>query len=169
MEQIGYAPRACLERTVKRTAEVTLEPRRHQDRAVAVGHAGRESIRTVDGAARLAELLQQRSGSSASHAQRSARAVDDALADRFRYRLVTAIIGTARPHQPFRHTGGAPILGLPVAYIPPEPSSSPPAPDRRETGTHYTPKSLYRSHIVAETLTPIAYVGPAQGTSRADW
>lgn len=40
--------------------------------------------------------------------------------------------------------------------------------DRRETGTHYTPKPLTEA-IVAETLTPIVYVGPADGTPRADW
>jgi hypothetical protein len=40
--------------------------------------------------------------------------------------------------------------------------------DRRETGTHYTPKSLTEA-IVAETLTPIAYVGPAEGTPRENW
>jgi hypothetical protein len=34
--------------------------------------------------------------------------------------------------------------------------------DRRETGTHYTPKSLTEA-IVTETLTPIAYVGPGRG------
>src|SRR6218665_792490 len=52
----------------------------------------------------------------------------------------------------------------------PTPSSptAPPGPARRETGTHYTPKSLTEA-IVTETLTPIAYVGPAQGTPRADW
>ena len=40
--------------------------------------------------------------------------------------------------------------------------------DRRETGTHYTPKSLTEA-IVTETLTPIAYVGPAEGTPREQW
>ncbi|MEW7984002.1 MAG: DNA methyltransferase [Candidatus Sedimenticola endophacoides] len=40
--------------------------------------------------------------------------------------------------------------------------------DRRETGTHYTPKSLTEA-IVTETLTPITYVGPAEGTPREQW
>lgn len=40
--------------------------------------------------------------------------------------------------------------------------------DRRETGTHYTPKSLTET-IVTETLTPIVYVGPAEGLPRAEW
>src|SRR5690606_36932300 len=40
--------------------------------------------------------------------------------------------------------------------------------DRRESGTHYTPKSLTEK-IVAETLTPVAYRGPAEGKAPEDW
>ena len=40
--------------------------------------------------------------------------------------------------------------------------------DRRETGTHYTPKSLTES-IVTTTLEPIVYVGPAEGRIREEW
>jgi len=40
--------------------------------------------------------------------------------------------------------------------------------DRRETGTHYTPKSLTES-IVGTTLEPVAYIGPAEGKPREEW
>ena len=40
--------------------------------------------------------------------------------------------------------------------------------DRRETGTHYTPKSLTES-IVETTLEPVAYIGPAEGKPREEW
>ncbi len=40
--------------------------------------------------------------------------------------------------------------------------------DRRETGTHYTPKSLTES-IVTTTLEPVVYVGPAEGKPREEW
>ena len=40
--------------------------------------------------------------------------------------------------------------------------------DRRETGTHYTPKFLTES-IVETTLEPVAYVGPAEGNPRDEW
>jgi hypothetical protein len=40
--------------------------------------------------------------------------------------------------------------------------------DRRETGTHYTPKSLTEG-IVETTLEPLAYVGPAEGTPSEEW
>jgi hypothetical protein len=41
-------------------------------------------------------------------------------------------------------------------------------PERRQTGTHYTPKSL-TEQIVTETLKPLVYVGPAEGKPRAAW
>jgi len=40
--------------------------------------------------------------------------------------------------------------------------------DRRETGTHYTPKSLTES-IVETALEPVAYVGPDEGKPRDQW
>jgi Eco57I restriction-modification methylase len=40
--------------------------------------------------------------------------------------------------------------------------------DRRETGTHYTAKSLTES-IVEKTLEPLAYDGPAEGKPREGW
>jgi hypothetical protein len=40
--------------------------------------------------------------------------------------------------------------------------------DRRETGTHYTPKSLTEA-IVKETLEPVVYIGPAEGKPRNEW
>lgn len=40
--------------------------------------------------------------------------------------------------------------------------------NRRETGTHYTPKSLTET-IVSTTLEPIVYIGPAEGKSREEW
>jgi hypothetical protein len=41
-------------------------------------------------------------------------------------------------------------------------------PERRQTGTHYTPKSL-TEQIVTETLEPLAYIGPAEGRQRDEW
>ncbi|MBU6432757.1 MAG: ATP phosphoribosyltransferase regulatory subunit, partial [Nitrospirae bacterium] len=41
-------------------------------------------------------------------------------------------------------------------------------PERRQTGTHYTPKPLTEK-IVAETLEPLVYVGPAEGKPPEEW
>ena len=167
VEQIGYVYEGLLERTVKRTTEVTLEldgTKNAQSPWVTLAEL--ESAR-LDGADRLAELLQQRSGSSASRVRNDlSRPVDDALADR----VLTACHGdtTLRDRiKPFGHLVRTDPWGYPLVY-PAGAFIVTTGSDRRETGTHYTPKSLTEA-IVAETLTPIAYIGPAEGTPRADW
>jgi hypothetical protein len=167
VEQIGYVYEGLLERTVKRTAEVTLElnaTKSAQSPWVTLPEL--ESAR-LDGAERLAVLLQQRSGSSASRVRNDlARPVDDALADR----VLTACHGDTSLRdriKPFANLVRTDPWGYPLVY-PAGAFIVTTGSDRRETGTHYTPKSLTEA-IVAETLTPIAYVGPAQGTPRADW
>lgn len=167
VEQIGYVYEGLLERTVKRTAEVTLElDATKSAQSPWVTLAELESAR-LDGAERLAELLQERSGSSASRVRKDLnRAVDDALADR----VLTACHGDTALRdriKPFGHLVRTDPWGYPLVY-PAGAFIVTTGSDRRETGTHYTPKSLTEA-IVAETLTPIAYVGPAQGMPRAEW
>lgn len=167
VEQIGYVYEGLLERTVKRTAEVTLElDATKSSRSPWVTLAELESAR-LDGSARLAELLQQRSGTSASRVRNDlARAVDDALAER----MLTACHGDTALRdriKPFGHLVRTDPWGYPLVY-PADAFIVTTGSDRRETGTHYTPKPLTEA-IVAETLTPIAYVGPAQGAPRSDW
>lgn len=167
VEQIGYVYEGLLERTVKRTAEVTLElDATKSAQSPWVTLAELESAR-LDGAERLAELLRERSGSSASRVRNDLnRVVDDALADR----VLTACHGNTALRdriKPFGHLVRTDPWGYPLVY-PAGAFIVTTGSDRRETGTHYTPKSLTEA-IVAETLTPVAYVGPAQGTPRADW
>ena len=83
VEQIGYVYEGLLERTVKRTDAVTLELGGTKNaKAPWVKLADLESAR-LDGAERLAELLQERSGSSVSRVRNDlAKPVDDTLADR---------------------------------------------------------------------------------------
>ena len=167
VEQIGYVYEGLLERTVKRTAEVTLElDATKSAQSPWITLAERESAR-LDGADRLTELLQQRSGSSAGRVRNDlARPVDDSLADR----VLTACHGDTALRdriKPFGHMVRTDPWGYPLVF-PAGAFIVTTGSDRRETGTHYTPKSLTEA-IVAETLTPIAYVGPTQGTPRADW
>ena len=167
VEQIGYVYEGLLERTVKRTDEVTLElDATKSAKTPWVKLAELDSAR-LDGAARLAELLQERSGSSASRVRNDlAQAVDDTLADR----LLTACQGDTKLRdrvKPYAHLLRTDPWGYPLVY-PAGAFIVTTGSDRRETGTHYTPKSLTEA-IVAETLTPVAYVGPAEGTPREQW
>jgi hypothetical protein len=167
VEQIGYVYEGLLERTVKRINEVTLElDTTKSAKTPWVKLAELDSAR-LDGAARLAELLQERSGSSASRVRNDlAKPVDDTLADR----LLTACQGDTKLRdrvKPYAHLLRTDPWGYPLVY-PAGAFIVTTGSDRRETGTHYTPKSLTEA-IVAETLTPVAYVGPAEGTPREQW
>lgn len=167
VEQIGYVYEGLLERTVKRTDEVTLELGATKSAKTPwVKLAELDSAR-LDGAERLAELLQERSGSSASRVRNDlAKPVDDALADR----LLTACLGDTKLRdrvKPYAHLLRTDPWGYPLVY-PTGAFIVTTGSDRRETGTHYTPKSLTEA-IVTETLTPVAYVGPAEGTPRDQW
>ena len=167
VEQIGYVYEGLLERTVKRTDEVTLElDATKSAKTPWIKLAELDSAR-LDGAARLAELLQERSGSSASRVRNDlAKPVDDTLADR----LLTACQGDTKLRdrvKPYAHLLRTDPWGYPLVY-PAGAFIVTTGSDRRETGTHYTPKSLTEA-IVAETLTPVAYVGPAEGTPRDQW
>lgn len=167
VEQIGYVYEGLLERTVKRTDEVTLElDATKSAKTPWVKLAELDSAR-LDGVARLAELLQERSGSSASRVRNDlAKPVDDTLADR----LLTACQGDTKLRdrvKPYAHLLRTDPWGYPLVY-PAGAFIVTTGSDRRETGTHYTPKSLTEA-IVAETLTPVAYVGPAEGTPREQW
>ena len=167
VEQIGYVYEGLLERTVKRTDEVTLElDATKSAKTPWIKLAELDSAR-LDGAARLAELLQERSGSSASRVRNDlVKAVDDTLADR----LLTACQGDTKLRdrvKPYAHLLRTDPWGYPLVY-PAGAFIVTTGSDRRETGTHYTPKSLTEA-IVTETLTPVAYVGPAEGTPRDQW
>ncbi|GAB1057499.1 MAG: hypothetical protein WAqPseu_41030 [Shewanella algae] len=167
VEQIGYVYEGLLERTVKRTDEVTLElDATKSAKTPWIKLAELDSAR-LDGIEQLAELLKERSGSSASRVRNDlAKPVDDTLADR----LLTACLGDTKLRdrvKPYAHLLRTDPWGYPLVY-PAGAFLVTTGSDRRETGTHYTPKSLTEA-IVTETLTPVAYIGPAEGTPREQW
>jgi hypothetical protein len=172
VEQIGYVYEGLLERTVKRTDEATLELDATKSAKTPWVKLAELDSAQLDGASpqgssRLAELLQERSGISASRVRNDlSKIVDDTLADR----LLTACQGDTKLRdrvKPYAHLLRTDPWGYPLVY-PTGTFIVTTGSDRRETGTHYTPKSLTEA-IVAATLTPLAYVGPAEGTPRDKW
>ena len=167
VEQIGYVYEGLLERTVRRVKDVTLELEssgKAKDPRVTLGDV--EDAR-LNGESSLIEFLKARSGKSESAIRKALdREVDESLAAR----LLTACQGDEEMRNnilylahllrtdpwgyPLVHAKGAFVVVLGT--------------DRRDSGTHYTPKSLTES-IVKETLEPIAYRGPAEGKERDDW
>ncbi|MFD2237834.1 Eco57I restriction-modification methylase domain-containing protein [Aureimonas populi] len=167
VEQIGHVYEGLLERTVKRVEDVTLEldsSAKAKNPRVTLGEL--ESAR-LDGMARVADLLKERSERSESAIRNAlGRAADDRLAARLltvcrgnpdlRDRLLpfASLLRTDPWGYPLVHHSGAFVVVLGA--------------DRRESGTHYTPKSLTEK-IVEETLTPVAYRGPAEGKAPEEW
>lgn len=152
VEQIGHVYEGLLERTVKRVDDVTLEldsGAKAKSPRVTLGEM--ESAR-LDGPAKVAELLRERSERSESAIR---NALDRAADDRLSARLLTVCrgdVGLRDRILPYAHLlrtdpWGYPLVHHKGAFVVVLGA------DRRESGTHYTPKSLTEK-IVAETLTP---------------
>ncbi|WP_206526923.1 Eco57I restriction-modification methylase domain-containing protein, partial [Paragemmobacter kunshanensis] len=167
VEQIGHVYEGLLERTVKRVDDVTLEldsGAKAKSPRVTLGEM--ESAR-LDGSAKVAELLKERSERSESAIR---NALERSADDRLAARLLTVCRGDVGlrdrilPYAPLLRTDpwGYPLVHHRGAFVVVLGA------DRRESGTHYTPKSLTEK-IVAETLTPVAYSGPAEGKAPEEW
>ncbi|AUG01750.1 ATP phosphoribosyltransferase regulatory subunit [Pseudomonas sp. 09C 129] len=169
VEQIGYVYEGLLERTVGRTERVTV--------ALAGGKGAKKTLYALE----ELEALHQRGGEVLAEALSGAdaikrgggailkdleRSVDAVQANR----LLTACAGDEGLRDralPFLNLLCTDSWGYPLIY----PSGAfivTTGSDRRETGAHYTPKSLTEA-IVAETLTPVVYVGPAEGFPLERW
>ena len=167
IEQIGYVYEGLLERTVVRARKVTLDLQATKNAKTPWATLDELESAAAEGEAAVQALLRERTGSSASRVQNDlAKGIDDAAADR----LLTACHGNQylrdriRPYLYFLRLDR---WGYPLVY--PEGTYMVTAgTGRRETGTHYTPKSLTQA-IVKETMEPLVYVGPVEGKSRAEW
>ncbi|EIU5250551.1 TPA: hypothetical protein L4623_005797 [Pseudomonas aeruginosa] len=169
VEQIGYVYEGLLERTVARTTRVTVE--------LSAGKGAKKTLYGLDDLEALHRhsvdaLADELSGPDATKRSASAirrdleRAVDAEEANR----LLTACGGDETLRErvlPFFHLLRTDPWGYPLVY-PEGAFIVTTGSDRRETGTHYTPKSLTEA-IVTETLTPIVYVGPAEGLPHSEW
>lgn len=167
VEQIGYVYEGLLERTVKRTDEVTLELDATKSAKMPWVKLGELESAKLDGVDRLAKLLMERTGSSASRVRNDlAKTVDDILADK----LLTACQGDTilrNRIKTYAHLLRTDPWGYPLVY-PKGAFIVTTGSDRRETGAHYTPKSQTEA-IVVETLTPVIYIGPSEGKPKVDW
>jgi hypothetical protein len=167
VEQIGYVYEGLLERTVVRAKEVTLD----LDATKNAKNPWVSLLELDDAAAKghevVEELLTERTGSSANRVRNDLdKTVDEESADK----LLTACHADQSLRdriRPYFHLLRTDRWGYPLVY-PKGTFMVRIGADRRETGTHYTPKSLTEV-IVKETLEPIVYVGPAEGRLRKDW
>jgi hypothetical protein len=167
IEQIGYVYEGLLERTVVRAEEVILD-------LAATKNAKNPWVSLPEledtiskGRAAVEALLEERTGSSRSRVRNDLnRVVDEQSGDK----LLTACHADRSLRdrlKPFFHFLRTDRWGYPLVY-PKEAFMVIGGPDRRETGTHYTPKS-FTEVIVENTLEPLVYSGPSEGMERGEW
>ena len=167
VEQIGYVYEGLLEHTVVRISEPTLGLRGSQKAPNPNVRLSELESARVDGETVLVKLLEERTGRSASALRNDLRREVDAETVG---RLLLACGNDqelAERIRPFVHLLRNDVWGYPLVYRRGAMAVTHGA-DRRETGSHYTPKSLTEA-IVAETLEPLVYVGPAEGRPRGQW
>lgn len=167
VEQIGHVYEGLLEHTVARVPRVTLGLQGSQKaKNPNVALAELESAR-LNGEAALVKLVLDVTGRSESAIRNGlSKPTDDTVFGRVlgvsggdtalaaRIRPFTNLLRTDAWDDPIVYRDNSFMVTLGA--------------DRRETGTHYTPKSLTES-IVTTTLEPVVYVGPAEGKPREEW
>ncbi len=167
VEQIGYVYEGLLEQTVVRASAVTLSLNAIKSAKKPWVALDELEVAAGQGDKAVEALLKDRTGSSISRVKNDLRkTTNEVAADR----LLTACYGDQslwNRLKPYLHFLRMDPWGYPLVY--PEGTFMVTAgADRRETGTHYTPKYLTES-IVKETLEPVVYLGPAKGEPRKRW
>jgi len=167
VEQIGHVYEGLLEHTVARIPSVTIGltgSKKAKNPNLPLSEL--ESAR-MDGEDTLVALVKETTECSESAIRNAlARPVDETVFGR-----LLAVCGgdmtLAERIRPFANLVRTDAWGDPIVYREGAFMVTLGA-DRRETGTHYTPKSLTES-IVETTLEPVAYIGPAEGKPREEW
>jgi hypothetical protein len=167
VEQIGYVYEGLLERTVARASEVTLDLDATKNALNPWVSLSELDDAAAKGRAAIEALLKERTGSSASRVRNDLeRVVDEGAADK----LLSACHANRALRDRVKfyfHLLRTDPWGYPLVY-PKGTFMVTTGTGRRETGSHYTPKSLTEA-IVKEALKPLIYVGPAEGKDREDW
>jgi len=167
VEQIGHVYEGLLEHTVARVQCVTLGLKgSHDAKNPNVALADLESAR-LTGESDLVELLVTVTRRSDNALK---RALSNPIDDSVFSRVVNICGGNNELTEriaPFTNLLRTDAWDDPIVYRDNSFMVTLGA-DRRETGTHYTPKSLTES-IVTTTLEPVVYIGPAEGKTREKW
>lgn len=167
VEQIGHVYEGLLEHTVARVPKVTLGLQGTQSaKDPNIPLAELESVH-LDGEADLVKRIREVTG-------RSESAIKNDLKKEANEHLFSKVIGVcgsdmelAERIRPFTNLLRTDAWEDPIIYRANSFMVTLGA-DRRETGTHYTPKSL-TERIVSTTLEPLVYSGPSEGKPQEEW
>lgn len=167
VEQIGHVYEGLLERTVDHVHGVTLQLKGSASVGTCLLSLREFEKARESGEDALIKLLEEKT-------ERSASALQNELSEDAEQNEVSGLLSSCRGDVVLRDRilpfvrlietdpWGFPVIHHEGAIVVVHGS------DRRETGTHYTPKSLTEK-IVTETLVPVVYRGPAEGVPRAEW
>lgn len=163
IEQIGHVYEGLLDHTAVRASSPVLGllGTRYQEPEVALARL--EGIENGE----LVKFLKAETGRSQSALQ---KALQQELTPHQEQRLLTACNNDQELFNrvlPFAGLVRLDTLGYPVV-IPTGSVYVTQGSDRRETGTHYTPRSL-TEEIVQYTLEPLVYEGVAEGKPKEQW
>jgi len=165
VEQIGYVYEGLLERTAVKAKDVTLDLKATKSAKkpwVTLSEI-EEALETET----ISKLLKERTKSSANRIKNDLNKAADAEA---LSRLLVACQNDEALKDklvPFINFIRLDTWSYPLVY--PKGSFMVTAGlDRRESGTHYTPKS-FTEEVVETTLTPLVYFGPAEGLPKEGW
>jgi hypothetical protein len=163
IEQIGHVYEGLLDHTAVRAISpvLGLVGTRHQEPEIAL------DVLEGMGNAELIKYLKQQTGRSESAFK---KALQQELSTYDEQRLLTACNNDQELFnrvRPFAGLVRLDTLNYPVV-IPAGSVYVTQGSDRRETGTHYTPRSL-TEEIVQYTLEPLVYVGVAEGKPNEQW
>lgn len=167
VEQIGYVYEGLLEKTVVRASDVTLELNGSKTAKTPWVELKELASAELDSEAAVKKLLKERTKSSPG---RITSDLNKDLTDAQLDRLLAACHNDTKLRdriKPYYHFLRLDAWANPLLY-PKDAFMLSTGTDRRETGTHYTPKSLTES-IVKETLTPLVYLGPSEGEPKEKW
>jgi len=167
VEQIGHVYEGLLEHTVARVPRVTLGLQGSQKAKNPNVALAELETAGLDSEPALVKLVLEVTGRSESAIRNGlSKSADDTVFNR-----VLGICGgdtaLAERIRPFTNLLRTDAWDDPIVYRDNSFMVTLGA-DRRETGTHYTPKSLTES-IVTTTLEPVVYIGPAEGKPREEW
>lgn len=167
VEQIGHVYEGLLDQTVGRVEGITLQLKGGAKIGTPLILLDTLESAQSQGSDGLLALLEERTERSASALQNDVSTPPDKEAAA---RLLTGCRGDASLRDrilPFAHLLASDPWGIPLVHHAGA-IVIVHGTDRRESGSHYTPKSLTEK-IVEETLNPVVYHGPAEGWERKDW
>ncbi len=166
VEQIGHVYEGLLEHTIRRVPDITLG---------LVGSANSKNPNILlsklesanaDGRGAILDLLREETGRSIPALTRAIEAAtDEQMLGQLQQASGSAeLAARIKPYAALLRLDnwGVPLIYRKNAFCVIVGS------DRRETGTHYTPKYLTEA-VVTATLEPLVYSGPAKGLERENW